>query len=38
MLRKRFLQLLSNDYVNEYESLLTKNETWTMEIKRLHVL
>lgn len=33
MLLKRFLPLISNDYVNEFESLLTENETAAWRLK-----
>ena len=35
MQHERCLQLLSNDNVKKYESLLTKDETATIEIKRM---
>ena len=37
MLHKRCLQLLSNDNVKKYEILLTKDETATIDIKRMQL-
>ena len=38
ILHKRYRHFISNDYVNNNESLLMKNKTVNMEIKRLQVL